>query len=34
MRVEAASATTRAEFTELFALANKRSGPFLIELVT
>jgi acetolactate synthase-1/2/3 large subunit len=33
MGVEAAKATTMEEFNDLFAAANKRSGPFLIECV-
>jgi acetolactate synthase-1/2/3 large subunit len=33
MGVEAARAETMEEFTQLFAAANKRSGPFLIELI-
>ena len=33
MGVEAARAETMEQFNELFAMANKRSGPFVIELV-
>ncbi|MNP21703.1 putative acetolactate synthase large subunit IlvX [compost metagenome] len=33
MGVEAARADTMERFNELFAMANRRPGPFLIELV-
>jgi acetolactate synthase I/II/III large subunit len=33
MGIEAARATTLAEFADLFAQANSADGPFLIELV-
>jgi acetolactate synthase-1/2/3 large subunit len=34
MGVEAARAETMEEFNDLFAAANRRPGPFLIELAT
>jgi len=34
MGVEAARADTMADFNDLFALANRRAGPFVIELTT
>jgi acetolactate synthase-1/2/3 large subunit len=34
MGVEAARADTMAEFNDLFAHANRRPGPFVIELTT
>jgi acetolactate synthase-1/2/3 large subunit len=33
MGIEAARATNLEQFTDLFTQANKRSGPFLIELM-